>query len=67
LALTECRSAPLPTLILPDMARKQHFLQLHRPLRRGPRIDLHAHVHGSILAARYADTSLAINTGHIIS
>jgi len=24
-------------------------------------------MHGSILAARYADTSLATNTGHIIS
>jgi len=24
-------------------------------------------MHGSIFAARYADTSLAINTGHIIS
>ena len=31
------------------------------------RIDLHALAHGSILAARDADTSFARNTGHIIS
>ena len=32
---------------------------LHRTLHRGARIVLHALAHGSILAARDADTSLA--------
>ena len=44
----------------------QHFVQLHRPLRHGPRMDLHALAYGSILAARKADISFAKNTGHSI-
>ena len=51
---------------LPCGSSQQHFFYLHRPLHGDPRIVFHAKSHGSILAACYADTSLATITGHIM-
>jgi hypothetical protein len=51
---------------LPRHGPQYHFLYLHRPLHCGPRIALHACSHETILAARYADTSLASTTRHIM-
>src|ERR1019366_7045534 len=56
----------LPPHNLPCGSSQQHFFYLHRPLHGGRRIVLHAQSHGSILAARYADISLATTTGHIM-
>jgi len=45
---------------------QNHFLYFHCPLRRGPRVGIHA-PHGLFtLASRKVDRSRAISTGHIM-